>query len=222
MHDKQLHSTLRSDFLQFHDSQDPVPNATTALSDPVWFPDHIEDADGTLSQAPTVPSSPISKHDLQFPGSVVKEPARNASAPDNTSVSGGGSDPVSTPGRGLNVDDQPSSPNYPVSAGSSAGSPHSLGSVPKHWTDCKDDLLTEVSDDVLAEYLIGNSLEFTLPLDYWPRDKSAWTISCSDSRLATPKDHGFKTSSTLMIRIFIAGPRQSSINICSAPRCVRL
>eukprot|EP00961_Rhodomonas_salina_P262951 3553507-Rhodomonas_salina.4 len=186
---------------------DSVPNVTSPLFDPVWLPEHIEDADGTLSQASTVPSSPISEHDLQFPGSIVKESASNASAPDDTSMSGGGSDAIPAPGWGLNVDDQLSSPSDPVSAGSSVGSPRLL----KHWTDCKDDLLTEDSDDALAEYLIGNSLEFTLPQDYWPCDKRAWTISCSDSRRATSKDYGFKTGSTLMIGIFIAGQCQSSI-----------
>eukprot|EP00961_Rhodomonas_salina_P136921 1841730-Rhodomonas_salina.1 len=98
MHDKQLHSTLRSDFLQFQDSHGssldvtaaPSDPASLSQTDPVWLPEHMEDSDGMLSQAPTVQNSPISEHDLQFPGLVVKEHARTSSAPDDTSMSGWG------------------------------------------------------------------------------------------------------------------------------------
>eukprot|EP00961_Rhodomonas_salina_P047354 636225-Rhodomonas_salina.1 len=181
MHDKQLNSTLQSDFPQFEAT---VP----ADSTPEWVPDHIEDSNGTLSQAPTVPNSPISASDLQFPGSSVHRQLD----PDEISPLGGGSNNDSTPrwGSQFVVDPRSSSPpggdsasdhvddslppsNAP-SEGSSAGratcfpnkrykkgkrlrfgdKPPPVGTIPKHWTDCKDEFIADVDDEALAEYLI--------------------------------------------------------------------
>lgn len=88
-----------------------------------------------------------------------------------------------------------------------------LGTTPDHWCDCKDKQLQDASDSELAEYLIGYCLEFTLPQEFWPRDKGHWEISCSDTHIATAKDVkvGFRKGDILMVGLVMNGPRLDQI-----------
>ena len=88
-----------------------------------------------------------------------------------------------------------------------------LGTQPRHWRDCEDSLITNVTDEQLAEYLIGYAIEFVLPRDYWPKDKGEWKISCSDSVVAGDKEvsMGFKCGELLMLGIPVAGPKPKQI-----------
>eukprot|EP00961_Rhodomonas_salina_P119610 1609552-Rhodomonas_salina.1 len=73
--------------------------------------------------------------------------------------------------------------------------------------------LDNVSDTELAEYLIGYAIELTLPMDFYPEDNGQWTISCSDTHVATTKDagQGFKKGATLMSCITISAPQCDKI-----------
>eukprot|EP00961_Rhodomonas_salina_P208498 2813882-Rhodomonas_salina.1 len=46
-----------------------------------------------------------------------------------------------------------------------------IGQIPKHWRDCKSLPLPSTTDAQLAEYLIGYTIQFHLPLDFYPEDK---------------------------------------------------
>eukprot|EP00961_Rhodomonas_salina_P074402 999398-Rhodomonas_salina.2 len=74
---------------------------------------------------------------------------------------------------------------------------------PKHWRDCESKTIANTTDSELAQYLIGYALEFTLPQDFYLKDKTHTTISCSDECKATAKDvgQGFINGTTLMVGI---------------------
>ena len=87
------------------------------------------------------------------------------------------------------------------------------GQEPRHWRDCEKQLIDDVTDRELVEYFIRYSLEFTLPQDYYPKDKGQWVKSCSDTAIASAQDvaKGFTRGSLLLIGIIISGPNSADI-----------
>ena len=49
------------------------------------------------------------------------------------------------------------------------------------WEDCANKSIDNCTDFELAEYLVGLAARLTLDESYWPGDKGAWTVECTDA-----------------------------------------
>jgi len=61
--------------------------------------------------------------------------------------------------------------------------PPVYGTAPTRWRDCEYEAIDKVTDECLAEYLIGHSIELTFPSDFWPRDHGQWKGQAFDTVL---------------------------------------
>eukprot|EP00961_Rhodomonas_salina_P115526 1555032-Rhodomonas_salina.3 len=208
MHEVKLNSTLVSD----------LPNLSTTAT-PLWKADNVcadpEAMDSTLSSdmlgLPHIESSPIKIASAQ---DAASEPGWGSLIDDDASDPGGGSQKVGNSSAG---EEQP----FPNALKRKGKRQHfgdkiqPLGETPRHWKDCQSQTIASTTDSVLEEYLVGYALEFTLPQDFFPKDKgkAQYTISCSNLHMPSDKDvkDGFKRSIMIMDGIVISGPKKGEI-----------
>ena len=227
---------FRADLHHTHLSSVQLPSVH---DHPVWIPADASEADMTSSQAPTVPSSPSSRHlesslegktsssggGVSLPPPVPPASADSGSAPGGGSRSGAGGGSRSGFGGG--------SDSTHLHAASSSGGGHfpnqrfdargqritfgdaapAYGHTVSHWSDVAKNQVDSLSDIQLAEFLVGKHFHFPLPRSFWPRDKGQWSIICFDTVVADSnhaKD-GFTVGDLLMKGMISAGPKRSKI-----------
>jgi len=106
--------------------------------------------------------------------------------------------------------------NAPAAASSAAGelrpakqprfaeAPPAYGVAPSKWWDCEHEHISATSDERLAEYLIGHSIQITFPEDFWPRDHGQWVGEAFD----TTTDSKHFPGKTCLKVLLTSGPKK--------------
>jgi len=154
-----------------------------------------------LSQAETV-SSQINEEEWakEFHWSEQPPDIENQTSASwgQTSVSRG-----QTTASGGNTDGASAGVFSPVKRQRFCEAPPVYGQKPTKWWHCENEPITAVSDNALAEFLIGHSTNITFPADFWPRDRGQWSGEAFD----TGQDkHNFGERTCLRV-LLTAGPK---------------